>query len=254
MISYKTKEEIEKLRVANQLVGKAHGEVSKIIKPGITSLAIDKVVEEVIRDNGGEPAFLGYGGFPNSACISINDAVVHGIPTADELKEGDIISVDIGSVVDGYYGDSAYTYAVGEISEADQKLLDATKESLYRGIEAAKIGNRIGDIGFAVQNYIEKENGMHCVRDLVGHGVGTSLHEDPEVPNYGRRGNGLKLQEGLVIAIEPMVNIGTRSVVQESDGWTIRTRDKSNSAHFEHTIAITKDGPDILSTFEFIKD
>lgn len=254
MIHYKSKEEIELLRVANQLVGKTHGEVSKMIKAGITTADIDKVVEEFIMDNGGVPAFKGYHGFPASACISVNEAVVHGIPGAQVLKEGDVVSVDIGTIVKGWVGDSAYTYTIGEVSDEDKRLLEVTKASLYKGIEAAKIGNRIGDIGHAIQSYVEGEHGMHIVRDLVGHGVGTSLHEDPEVPNYGRRGNGFKLQEGLVIAIEPMVNLGTRRVVQDRDGWTIISADRSNSAHFEHTIAITKDGPEILSTFDFVEN
>lgn len=256
MVYYKTKGEIDLLRIANQLVGRTHGEVSKMIAPGITTLDIDKVVYDFITSNNGIPAFKGYHGFPGSACVSLNDGVVHGIPNDTVLKEGDVLSVDIGSIVDGYHGDSAYTYIVGGDScgsESDKHLLEVTKESLYRGIEAAKIGNRIGDIGFAIQDYVERQEGLHIVRDLVGHGIGKDLHEDPEVPNYGRRGNGLKIKEGLVIAIEPMVNVGTRNVVQDRDGWTILTKDNSNSAHFEHTIAITKDGVEILSSFDFIE-
>lgn len=253
MIFYKTAEEIELLRQSNLLVSKTHAAIAPYIVPGVKTIKLDKMAEEFIRDNGAKPGFLNYGGFPNTLCISINDAVVHGIPNDYELVEGDLVSIDCGVKMDGYYGDSAYSYAIGEISNDKKKLLKVTKEALYFGIEQAVVGNRIGDIGFAVQQHAEL-NGFSVVRDLVGHGVGRNLHEDPQVPNYGRRGRGAKIKDGLVIAIEPMINIGKKDVVQEDDGWTIRTKDSSPSAHFEHTIAITKDGVDILSDFSLIED
>ncbi len=249
---YKTKEEIELIRESSLLVGKALAEVAKIIKPGITTLALDKVAEEFINDNNAKPAFKGYNGFPNSLCISVNAHVVHGIPGNYELKEGDIISVDCGVVKNKFFGDSAYTFAVGEVKPEVLNLLKVTKESLYKAIEVAVIGKRIGDISEAVQNHAES-NGFSVVRELVGHGIGQNLHEAPEVPNYGKKGAGLKLQEGLVIAIEPMINLGKKAIIQEKDGWTIRTADNLPSAHFEHTIAIGKDKADILSSFEYIE-
>jgi len=250
---YKTKEEIELIRLSSLLVGEALAEIGKIIKPGITTLSLDKVAEEFILDNQALPAFKGYSGFPNTLCVSVNSQVVHGIPGKYELKEGDIISVDCGVLKNEYFGDSAYTFAVGEVKSEILNLLKVTKESLYKAIEKTVVGNRLGDISEAVQAHAEK-NGFSIVRELVGHGIGQNLHEAPEVPNYGKRGHGLKLQEGLVIAIEPMVNFGKKTIVQEKDGWTIRTADNLPSAHFEHTVAIGKDKADILSTFEYIEE
>ncbi len=253
MIYLKTDEEIELMRESNRLVGMTHGELSKHIRPGITTLQLDKIADEFIRDHEAVPSFFGYGGFPNSICTSVNEQVVHGIPNNTPLKEGDIVSVDIGAVKNGYNGDSAYTYCVGEVSEEIKELLRVTRESLYIGIEQAKEDNRIGDIGNAIQTYCEKL-GYSVVRELVGHGIGRKMHEAPEVPNYGRRGTGPLIKNGMCIAIEPMINMGSKNVVFESDGWTVRTKDRYPSAHFEHTIAIRNGKADILSTFEFIKD
>ncbi len=250
---YKTKEEIELIRESSLLVGKTLAEVAKIIKPGITTLSLDKIAEEFIKDNDAVPAFKGYSGFPNTLCISINSHVVHGIPGKYLLKDGDIVSVDCGAVKNKFFGDSAYTFAIGEVKPQILNLLKITKESLYKGIEAAIVGNRVGDIGEAVQTHAEK-NGYSVVRELVGHGIGKDLHESPEVPNYGKKGSGLKLLEGLVIAIEPMINMGKKAIIQENDGWTIRTADNLASAHFEHTIAVGKNQADILSSFEFIEE
>jgi methionyl aminopeptidase len=252
-VYYKTKEEIELIRESSLLVAKALAEVAKIIKPGVTTLQLDKVAHEFISDNGAVPAFLNYNGFPNSLCISINSQVVHGIPGKYELKEGDIVSVDCGVVKNKFFGDSAYTFPIGEVKPEVIRLLKVTKESLYKGIEQAVAGKRLGDVGEAIQQHAES-NGFSVVRELVGHGIGKKLHEAPEVPNYGRRGSGLKLEEGLVIAIEPMINLGKKAVIQDSDGWTIRTADNQPSAHFEHTVAIGKDEADILSTFEYIEE
>lgn len=253
VIILKTGEEIEFMRGANRLVGMTLGELSKHIRPGITTLQLDRIAEEFIRDHGAIPTFLGYGGFPNSICTSINENVVHGIPDNKPLQEGDIISVDCGAKLRGFCGDSAYTFCVGAVSEEVKTLLRITKESLYKGIEQAKEGNRIGDIGAAVQAYCEK-HGYSVVRDLVGHGIGREMHEAPEVPNYGRRGTGPLIKNGFCIAIEPMINIGGKKVVFENDGWTVRTKDRKPSAHFEHTIAICNGKADILSTFEFIRE
>jgi len=253
MLYYKTKEEIELIRISSLLVGKALAEVAKVIRPGISTLAIDKIADEFINDNKAKPAFKGYNGFPNALCISVNEQVVHGIPGKYELKEGDIVSVDCGVLMNDYYGDSAYTFAVGEIDDAKKKLLQVTHDCLYKGIEMAVVGKRVGDIGEAVQSYAEG-NGFSVVRELVGHGVGKELHEAPEVPNYGRKGVGPKLAEGIVIAIEPMINIGKKNVRQESDGWTITTVDKMASAHFEHTIAVAGGKADILSSFKWIEE
>jgi methionyl aminopeptidase len=249
---YKTKEEIELIRESSLLVGKTLAEVAKVIKPGITTLFLDKIAFEFISDQNAKPAFKGYNGFPNTLCISTNSQVVHGIPSKYELKDGDIVSVDCGVVKNNYFGDSAYTFAVGEVKPEILNLLKITKESLYYAIEIAIVGNRIGDIGYAVQSHAES-HGFSVVRELVGHGIGQSLHEAPEVPNYGKKGSGLKLQEGLVIAIEPMINMGKKAIIQEKDGWTIRTSDNMPSAHFEHTIAINKEKADILSSFEYIE-
>jgi methionyl aminopeptidase len=253
MIYLKTPEEIALLRASNQLVGKTLAEVAKHIRVGVTTLELDKIAEDFIRTNGAVPGFLGYGGFPNTLCISVNDQVVHGIPSNYALKEGDIVSVDCGVLQNGYYGDSAYTFCVGEVDEKVKKLLKITKESLSLGIDSAQHGNRIGDIGYAIQKHCQAA-GFSVVRKLVGHGVGRNLHEDPEVPNFGKRGQGVLLKEGMVIAIEPMINMGNRDVVQEKDGWTIRTIDRKPSAHFEHTIAVRKGKAEILSTFDYIEE
>ena len=253
MIYLKTDAEIELLRESNLLVARTLGEMAKLIKPGVTTLELDKVAETFIRDHKAVPGFLNYNGFPNTLCASVNEQVVHGIPNKIPLKEGDVLSVDCGTLLNGYYGDSAYTFCVGEVNPEVKALLDATRESLYKGIENAIEGKRLGDIGFAVQNHVESK-GYSVVREMVGHGVGKNLHEAPEVPNYGRRGNGVKLKSGMVIAIEPMINMGKRQILQEKDGWTIRTVDRKVSAHFEHTIAIRKDKADILSSFKFVEE
>ncbi|MFO8000231.1 MAG: type I methionyl aminopeptidase [Marinilabilia sp.] len=253
MIYFKTKEEIELLRESNMLVAKTHGEIAKWVAPGVTTMKLDQIAEEFIRDHGGVPAFLNYQGFPNSLCTSVNDQVVHGIPNKTPLKDGDIVSVDCGVLLNGYYGDSAYTYGIGDVSSDAASLMEVTRASLYKGIEQAVEGKRIGDIGYAVQTHAES-HGYSVVREMVGHGVGKSLHESPEIPNYGRRGNGPKLKEGMVIAIEPMINLGKRHIFQEADGWTIRTKDRKVSAHFEHTVSVGKNEADILSSFKFVEE
>lgn len=253
MIRLKTEEEIEILKENALIVSKTLAEVGKHIAPGITTLELNNIAETFIRDNGAEPAFLGYGGFPYTLCISVNDVIVHGFASDYRLVEGDIISVDCGTLYKGFYGDSAYTFAVGDISAETTKLLDVTKKSLYLGIEQAVVGNRIGDIAYAIQQHVEK-NGFSVVREMVGHGIGKKLHESPEVPNYGKRGQGKKLQEGMVICIEPMVNAGSRSVKLHDDGWTLSTLDQKNSAHFELTVAIKKEKPLVLSTFKYIEN
>jgi methionyl aminopeptidase len=253
MIQLKTDEEIEIQRQSSLLVGKTLAEVAKHIKPGIKTSYLDKVAEEFILDHGAVPGFKGYGGFPGTLCISVNDEVVHGIPGERELLDGDIVSIDCGTLMNGFYGDSAYTFAVGNVSAEILELLKRTKESLYLAIEQAVAGKRIGDIGFAVQKHVESF-GYSVVRDLVGHGVGRSLHEKPEIPNYGKRGSGIKLKKGMCLAIEPMVNLGVKEVTQDNDGWTIRTADGKPSAHFEHDVAVRNDKADILSTFEYIEE
>ncbi|HLO89666.1 MAG TPA: type I methionyl aminopeptidase [Lentimicrobium sp.] len=252
MISYKSKEEIELIRQSSLLVGKALAEVAKHIRPGIKTIELDKVAETFIRDNHAKPAFKGYSGFPYTLCISVNEVVVHGFPGNYELKDGDLISVDCGTLMNGFYGDSAYSFGVGEVSEEKSLLMSRTKESLYLGIKAARSGNRTGNIGYEVQTYVESF-GYSVVRDLVGHGIGKNLHEKPEVPNYGRRGEGTLLKPGMVICIEPMINLGKRQVTQDNDGWTIRTADNKPSAHYEHQIAITEGDPIILSSFDDIE-
>ncbi|MBT3174722.1 MAG: type I methionyl aminopeptidase [Lentimicrobiaceae bacterium] len=252
MIYIKTEEEVEIQRKSSLLVGKTLAEVAKIIRPGIKTLELDKVAETYILDNGAEPGFKGYGGFPATLCISVNDEVVHGIPGNRELRNGDIVSIDCGTYMNGFYGDSAYTFAVGEVKEEILLLLQRTKESLYLAIDQAIVGKRVGDIGNAVQTYVEGF-GYSVVRDLVGHGVGRNLHEKPEIPNYGRRGSGIKLKSGMCLAIEPMINLGVKEVIQDNDGWTIRTMDKQPSAHFEHDVVVRKGKADILSTFEYIE-
>lgn len=248
----KTHDEVELIRQSSLLVGKTLAELASRIRPGVTTLELDRVAQEFIRDHDATPGFLGYNGFPNSICASVNCAVVHGIPSDRHLQEGDIVSLDIGVVKQGYWGDSAYTFAVGNVSPEVQQLLRVTKESLYAGIEQALSGNRTGDIGNAVQTHAESF-GYGVVRDLVGHGVGRNLHEAPEVPNFGKRGQGILMQEGLVIAIEPMINMGTRSVKQMKDGWTIVTADAKPSAHFEHTIVVRMNHAEVLSSFELIE-
>jgi len=251
MIHYKTLEQIEKIRKAALLVSKTLGMLAKEIKPGITGLRLDKLAEEFIRDHGATPGFLGLYGFPNTLCISPNDQIVHGIPTDKAFEEGDIVSVDCGVLLDGYYGDQAYTFTVGEVKPEVRQLLDVTKEALYKGIEKMKRGNRIGHIGHAVQSHVE-QYGYGVVRELVGHGLGRKMHEDPQVPNYGRPGSGKKLKDGLVLAIEPMINMGTERIIQYPDGWTIKTADGKPSAHFEHDVALVNGKPEILSTFYYI--
>ncbi|MDP3461752.1 MAG: type I methionyl aminopeptidase [Bacteroidales bacterium] len=253
MILIKTDEEIEIQRESSLLVGKTLAEVAKYVQPGVKTIDLDRIAEQFIRDHHAEPGFKGYGGFPGTLCISVNDQVVHGIPGNNELKSGDIVSVDCGVLKNGFYGDSAYTFEVGEVAEPIRKLVKATKDSLYKGIEMAVDGMRTGDIGYAIQSFIEPL-GYGIVRELVGHGVGRKLHEKPEVPNYGKRGSGVRLRSGMVIAIEPMINLGVRNVKQEADGWTIRTVDGMPSAHFEHTVAIRNGHAEILSSFEWIEN
>lgn len=254
MIYYKTREEIELIRESNLLVSRTLGYIAGLLKVGVTGKFIDSKAEEFIRDHGGEPGFKGYRGFPASLCMSLNDAVVHGIPNDKEFSETDILSVDCGVILNGFYGDSAFTFAFSSIPEETQKLLKVTRESLYQGIDKVKPGNRIGDISYAIQHYCEKVHGYGVVRELVGHGVGRNLHESPEVPNFGMKGKGPLIKEGLVIAIEPMVNLGTKHVKQLPDGWTILTRDGKPSAHFEHSVAVVKSGAEILSNHDYIDD
>lgn len=251
MIVVKTKEEIELMRQSALIVSKTLGILAKEVKPGVTTLKLDKLAEECIRDHGAIPGFLGLYDFPNTLCMSPNEQVVHGIPNDKPLKEGDIISIDCGALKNGFYGDHAYTFAVGEIAPETQKLLDVTKASLYVGIKEFKLGNRVGDVGYAIQNFCES-HGYGVVRELVGHGLGTTMHEDPEMPNYGRRGRGKKFLEGQVVAIEPMINLGTHKIRQHKDGWTITTLDQKPSAHFEHDVAIVDGKPELLSTFAYI--
>lgn len=251
MIQIKTAEEIELMRESALIVSKTLGEVAKAIKPGISTLELDKIAEEHIRDHGAIPGFLGLYDFPNTLCMSPNEQIVHGIPNKEPLQEGDIISVDCGALKNGFYGDHAYTFEVGEVADDTKKLLQITKESLYIGIREFRAGNRVGDVGFAIQQYTEK-HGYGVVRELVGHGLGREMHEDPEMPNYGRRGRGKKFKEGMVVAIEPMINLGTHRINQLKDGWTILTADRKPSAHFEHDVAIVNGKPELLSTFQYI--
>jgi methionyl aminopeptidase len=251
MIIVKTKEEIELMRESALIVSKTLGEVAKEIKPGITTLQLDKIAETCIRDMGAIPGFLGLYDFPNTLCMSPNTQVVHGIPNSEPLVEGDIISIDCGALKNGFYGDHAYTFAVGEIDKETEKLLQVTKESLYIGIRKFKLGNRVGDVGYAIQKYCE-DHGYGVVRELVGHGLGKKMHEAPEMPNYGKRGRGKKFIEGQVVAIEPMINLGTHRIKQHRDGWTITTLDNKPSAHFEHDVAIVNGKPELLSTFAYV--
>jgi methionyl aminopeptidase len=252
MIYFKSKEEIELIRESSLLVGKTLAEVARVISPGVKTISLDKLAEDFIRSHGAVPGFKGYNGFPYTLCISVNEQVVHGFPGERVLQEGDIVSVDCGVVMNGFYGDSAYTFPIGEVRAEVLNLMKRTKEALYLGIEMAIDGKRVGDIGFAVQNHVE-EFGYGVVRDLVGHGVGKNLHEKPEIPNYGKRGTGTRLQDGMTIAIEPMINLGGKNVIQERDGWTIRTADRSPSAHYEHTVAVRHEKADILSSFQYIE-
>lgn len=253
MVQIKTAEEIEIMREAALIVSHTLGLVAQKIGPGVTPLELDKIAYEYIKDQGAEPGFLGFSGFPNSLCISVNEAVVHGIPNDRAFQDGDLVSIDCGSIKNGYYGDHAYSFAIGEVSEETRKLLRITKESLYLGIAEMRVGNRIGDIGYAIQRHAEK-NGYGVVRELVGHGLGQTMHEDPQVPNYGKRGRGKKIVNGMVLAIEPMINIGTKEVLMLDDDWTIVTADKSYSAHFEHDVAVIDGQPALLSTFDFVEE
>jgi methionyl aminopeptidase len=253
MMIYKTNEQVEQMRQSALLVSKTLTEVAKLLKPGITTLSIDEMIGAFIRDHNAIPSFLNYRGYPFNSCISVNDVVVHGLPGKDELKEGDIISVDIGVILNEWHGDHAYTFAIGDPGKEVSSLIKVTKESLYKGIEKAITGNRIGDIAFAIQEHTEKKHGYGVVKELVGHGLGQSLHEDPQVPNYGKRGSGPKLKEGLVLAIEPMINLGKKEVFTEEDGWTVRTKDGKPSVHFEHDICVRKGKADILSDYNTIE-
>ena len=251
MIKVKTREEIEIMRESALVVSRTLGVLASEVKPGVSTLFLDKIAEEYIRSQDAIPGFLGLYDFPNTLCMSPNAQVVHGIPNDKPLREGDIISIDCGALKNGFYGDHAYTFAVGEINEETKKLLEVTKQSLYEGIREFKVGNRIGDVGYAIQKYCE-DRGYGVVRELVGHGLGKKMHEDPEIPNYGKRGRGKKLINGMVVAIEPMINMGTHRINQLSDGWTILTKDGKHSAHFEHDIAIINGKPELLSTFKYI--
>ncbi|MFV8226796.1 type I methionyl aminopeptidase [Christiangramia aquimixticola] len=251
MIIPKSREEIELMRESALIVSKTLGMLAPEIKPGVTTLELDKLAEEFIRDHGAVPGFLGLYDFPNSLCMSPNAQVVHGVPNNTPLKDGDIISIDCGALKNGFYGDHAYTFEVGEVAPEVKKLLQVTKESLYEGIREFKVGNRVGDVGYAIQKYTE-DHGYGVVRELVGHGIGKTMHEDPEMPNYGKRGRGKKFVEGMVVAIEPMINLGTKRIKQLPDGWTILTADNKPSAHFEHDVALIDGKPELLSTFKFI--
>lgn len=252
-IYYKSPEEIELIRESSLLVSKTLAEVAKVIGPGITTKKLNDLAETFIKDHGAIPAFLNYNGFPYSLCISPNEQVVHGFPGEYVIQEGDLISVDCGVILNKFFGDSAYTFSIGEIDEEKQKLVEVTKECLRLAIEKAVVGSRIGDVGYAVQAHAEA-NGFGVVKELVGHGVGVQLHEKPEVPNYGKRGSGIKLEEGMVIAIEPMINAGTAGIKFWSDGWTVTSKDNRPSAHFEHTVAVKKGNADVLSTFSVIEE
>ena len=258
MVHLKSQREIDLMRVSADLVGRTLAEVARYVEPGVTTAKLDRVAEDYVRAHGAEPAFKGYRvgqlpPFPGTLCVSVNDVVVHGIPGGYELQEGDLISVDCGVKLDGYYGDSAYTFAVGEISDDDIRLCQVTYEALHEGVARAVHGNRVGDISYAVQSYCE-ERGYGVVRDLVGHGIGRKLHEDPQVPNYGRRGTGRKLKQGTTICIEPMINRGTYAVGTDPDGWTIRTADGAPSAHYEHMVVVRRGEPEVLSTFAYIEE
>lgn len=254
MVFFKTPPEIELMRECNLLVCQTHSLIASMLKPGVTGKELDEAAESFIRDHDAEPGFKGYQNFPATLCISPNEQVVHGIPNDEPFKDGDVISFDCGVLKNGFYGDAAYTFLLGDVSPEAVKLCQVTKESLYRGIQAARVGNKVGDIGFAIQNFAERKHGYGVVRELVGHGVGRDLHEPPEVPNFGRRGKGTRLKAGMVLAIEPMINLGTRKIKQHKDGWTVTTKDRKVSAHYEHSVHITKKGPDILSDHEIIEE
>lgn len=253
MINYKSKDEIELIRQSSLLVGDTIAHVASFIRPGVTTLYLDAIAEEYIRSHSATPSFKNHRGFPFTCCISVNDAVVHGFPNNRELQEIDLISLDVGVFMNGFHGDSAYTFAMKGVGDPEKNLMKVTKESLYKGIENAISGKRVGDISFAIQQHTEKLHGYGIVRELVGHGLGRELHEDPQVPNYGKRGSGAKLREGIVIAIEPMINMGVKDIYNDKDGWTIRTKDHKPSAHYEHNISVQKDQADILSSFESIE-
>jgi methionyl aminopeptidase len=253
MIHYKNEEEIELMRESALLVSKTLSEVAKMLRPGVTTMSVDEFIGGFLRDHDAEPSFLNYHGYPYNSCISVNDVVVHGFPGKYELKDGDIVSVDVGVYKNSYHGDHAYTFIVGEAKPEVVQLVKVTKESLYRGIEKAVAGSRVGDISFAIQDHTEKKHGYGVVRELVGHGLGKSMHEDPQVPNYGKRGSGPVMKEGLVLAIEPMINLGKKEVFTESDGWTVRTADGKPSVHFEHDVCIRKGKADVLSNYEPIE-
>lgn len=253
MVFYKTQAEIEQMRKSALLVSKTLAEVAAMLKAGITTLSLDKFIGSFIRDHKAIPSFLNYHGYPFNSCISVNDVVVHGFPNAKELKEGDIVSIDVGVILDGWHGDHAYTFAIGDPGPEVMKLIQVTKESLYKGIEKAIAGNRVGDISFAIQEHTEKKNRYGVVRELVGHGLGRQLHEDPQVPNYGKKGTGPVMKEGLVLAIEPMINLGKKEVFTDSDGWTVKTTDGLASVHFEHDVCIRKGQADVLSDYSIIE-
>ena len=253
MLYLKTDEEVGLLKESNILVSRTLAEIARHIQPGVTTLYLDEIAETFIRDHSAVPAFKGYGGFPNTLCTSVNEEVVHGIPSGYALREGDIISVDCGVILNGWYGDSAYTFAVGQISDEIRKLLEFTKASLDDGVKAAVAGNRVGDVSSAVQVKAES-GGFSVVRELVGHGIGKKLHEPPEVPNFGKRGTGPKMEKGLVICIEPMINLGSKETLQMIDGWTIKTADGKPSAHFEYAVAVNRGEADVLTTFKFIEE
>lgn len=253
MIHYKTDAEIALMKQSALLVSKTLTEVAKVLQPGMTTLDIDKLCYQFVKDHHAVPSFLNYHGYPYTICASVNDVVVHGFPNNNPIREGDIVSIDMGVILNGWHGDHAYSFIVGEVSEEILKLVRITKESLYKGIEKAIVGNRIGDIAYAIQEHTEIKHGYGVVRELVGHGIGRSLHEDPQVPNYGKRGNGPKLKENAVLAIEPMINLGSRAVFTEEDGWTVRTRDGKPSVHFEHDVCIKRGKALILSDYTEIE-
>jgi methionyl aminopeptidase len=253
VIYFKSEREIEIIKENSLIVGKTLAEVAKLIRPGVFCGTLDRVAEEFIRDSGATPSFKGYRGFPATLCVSINDIVVHGIPSRHELRDGDIVSIDCGAKKNGFHSDFAYTFYVGKVAEEIQRLCTRTKEALYLGIEQAKAGNRVGDISFAIQSYIEKF-GYSAVREMIGHGIGRRVHEKPDVPNFGQKGNGPRIRQGMVFCIEPMINLGTKDVQTDKDGWTMRTKDGLPSAHYEHVVAIREKGTEILSTYEYIEE
>ncbi len=253
MILYKTDTEVELMKQSARLVSKTLTEVAKILKPGITTMQLDALCYQFIRDHNAIPSFLNYRGYPYTICASVNDVVVHGFPNNNALKDGDVVSIDMGVILNGWHGDHAYTFLIGEANDDVLQLMRVTKESLYKGIEKAISGNRVGDIAFAIQDYTERKHGYGVVRELVGHGLGRSLHEDPQVPNYGKRGNGPRLKENAVLAIEPMINMGVKDVYTDDDGWTVHTRDGKPSVHFEHDVCVKRNKALILSDYSIIE-